>query len=388
MKLLTTFNDNKISAKNHLIEMTIGEYILFAEDIVKKNELQRRRVKTANKSYSLLKDDIKTGCVIPPIVLAIFPSDNGNQTEINEKNLNDTILGEGKNLIILDGLQRTYTILDLIKESAGMTEILNDIKKLPLKIEIYTGISKVGVLYRMLTLNTGQTPMSTRHQVEILYSDYKNGFDGMTFISEAEERMPTGDNEFKFNEILDCFLSYITGDYFPIDTQDLVSTIKNLEILTKDDKKKDLFKELITAYNSFRIKMNSISENWEFDKESHAISKKPFAKNINELYSKVQLLAGFGAAASFLVEEGLIKDLSVLALKVEKIKSDNIHDSLNSLIQKMDEIQINAKKIGNEQRMFFYYFVRILFSEISEGHLNIDKSIDIAFKYYKGNTLK
>lgn len=94
----------------------------------------------------------------------------------------------------------------------------------------------------MLTLNTGQAPMSTRQQVEMLYSDYKNGVDGLTFIAESENKMPaSGDKEFRFNDILDCFLSYITGSYLPVDNEDLVSIIKNLETLTKEDKQKGCF---------------------------------------------------------------------------------------------------------------------------------------------------
>lgn len=387
MKLLSTFDDKKISAQNHLIEMTLGEYADFAKDIIYNNDLQRKRVKTSNKSYSLLKDDIKVGCVIPAIVLATFPTEKSTAPQLNESNILDSIKSQGKDLIILDGLQRTYTILDLLDEVSKDSTLLKSIRDLKLKIEIYTGISKVGVLYRMLTLNTGQTPMSTRHQVEILYSDYKMGFDGLTFISEAEGKVPSGDSEYKFSDILDCFLSYITGNYLPIDSQDLVEIIKNLETLSKDDKKKDLFKELITTYNLFRLKTNQISANWNYDEEGKDLRKKPFVKTVNELFSKVQLLAGFGAASSFLIENGLIKDLSDLRERINKLDETDVSEVLNQIIKNLDEIQVNAKKIGNEQRMFFYYFVRSLFSEASEGYLNFEKSTQQAFKFYKANTL-
>ena len=387
MKILSTFEDEKISAKNILIEMTLGEYADFAKDIINNNDLQRKRVKTSNKSYSLLKEDIKVGCVIPAIVLAAFPTIEVVEGQMSEENIIENIKTEGKNLIILDGLQRTYTILDLLSETDNQKELSDKIKKMKLKIEIYTGISKVGVLYRMLTLNTGQTPMSTRHQVEILYSDYKKGFDGLTFISEAENRVPSGDKEFKFSEILDCFLSFITGNYLPIDSQDLVETIRNLEVLTKDDKKKDLFKDLITTYNTFRVKINALSENWSPENVTSDLRKKPFVNNVNELFSKVQLLAGFGAAAHILIENNLIKDLNDLNAQIDHIKSNDLQNDLDQIIKNLDVIQINAKKIGNEQRMFFYYFVRNLFNNTNEGYLDIGKSISQAFMFYKANTL-
>jgi len=406
MRLLTSSVDEKIKADNHLIEMNIGEYASIALGILSNNDLQRKRVKTANRTYSLLKDDIKIGCVIPSIVLAVFPNEQTEQqlnsgtsnqqvaqqvsaTEIINASNIVTKIEEGKlRLLILDGLQRTYTIIDLLSEVAGEPTLLAKIKALPLRIEIYAGISKVGVLYRMLTLNTGQTPMSTRHQVEMIYSDYKNGFDGLIFISEAENRLPTGDNEFKFSDILDCFLSYITGDYLPIEREDLVAIIKNLEALTKDDKQKDLFKLLINTYNQFRLKIRTISGNWQYDETVGELNKKPFAKNVNELFSKIQLLAGFGAAVSFLIKNELIVGIEDIQAKIELLKADNIDDGLNALIKDLYSIQVNAKKMGSEQRMYFYYFVRSLFNEANDGYLDTEKSVKQAYTFYSANTLK
>ncbi len=386
MRILTTTHDSKITADNHLLEMNLGEYAAIAKDIIHNNDLQRKRVKTANRSYSLLKDDIKVGCIIPPIVLAIFPTEKRGKENINKENLLENIYKTGKDLLILDGLQRTYTILDLLVEIESDLDLLLRVKELQLRVEVYTGISKVGVLYRMLTLNTGQNPMSTRHQVEMLYSDYKDGFNDLVFITEAQNRVPTGDNEFRFSDILDGFISYITGDYLPLDREDLVTIIKNLETLTKDDKKKDLFKQLITTYNTLRIKLNELANNWHYE-DSGDIKRKEFGKNINDIFSKVQTIAGFGAALSFLIDKGLAKDLEAINDLIPKIKGSNISDPLNQMIKHLDEIQINAKKIGNEQRMYLYYFIRCMFNESNDGFLDVEKSVQQAKKFYKANML-
>lgn len=391
MKLLTTTIDEKITAENHLLEMTIGEYSAIAKNILHNNDLQRKRVKTSNRSYSLLKDDIKIGCVIPPIVLAIFPEEKiiqGSVEIITSENIVEKISSNESKLLILDGLQRTYTIFDLLSEESENKVLLEKITNLPVRIEVYSGISKVGVLYRMLTLNTGQTPMSTRHQVEMLYSDYKDGVDGLTFISEADNKVASGSKEYKFSDILDCFLSYITGDYLSIDREDLVSIIKNLETLTKEDKNKDVFKLLINSYNLFREKVNSISPDWQYDSEGKDLMKKAFSITVDQLFSKVQVMAGFGAALSFLIENELIKNLENVGEEINKINSNDISESLNGLIKYLDEIQVNAKKIGNEQRMYFYYFFRSILNVANEGHLDFEKSINQAYKFYKANTLR
>ena len=95
-------------------------------------------------------------------------------------------------MLILDGLQRTFVILDLhddIKEGKvknfDTAIFLNQI----IRAEIYIGLGKLGILYRMLTLNTGQTTMSTRHLMEILYLDYLDkDIDGIKNILELSKQ--------------------------------------------------------------------------------------------------------------------------------------------------------------------------------------------------------
>lgn len=386
MRRLTSTEDKKIAATNHLLEMTIGEYLTFANDIITNNDLQRKRVKTASRTYALLKDDLKTGCVIPPIVLAIFPREERTYNEFNSDNLIDKILTAGNDLIILDGLQRTFTILDLASETAQQQELYQNIMDLKIRIEVYTGISKVGVLYRMLTLNTGQNPMSTRHQVEMLYSDYKNGFDGFVFITEAQDRVPSGENEFRFSDVLDCFLSYITGDYLPLDREDLIKIIKNLENLTKDDKQKDIFRLLVKTYNDVRLKLNSLSNNWRYQLATPN-DRKPFGFTVNDLFSKVQSLAGYGSALSFLINKNLIDSIDTITELTNSVTIEDPIATFDEIIKNLDFIQINAKKIGNEQRMYFYYLYRNLFNSANDGYLNLDVAVQQAFTFYRGNTL-
>jgi hypothetical protein len=384
MKLLNSLEDLKINAMNHLLEMSIEEYAKVAQEIINNNELQRRRVRTSKSVYALLKDDLKTGCVIPPIVLATFPEGSG-KNPISSATIVDTIRSSPSQFIVLDGLQRSYTILDLLSEIETDEEMQKRVRSLPLRIEVYTGISKIGVLYRMLTLNTGQTPMSTRHQIEIIYSDYKQGIEDLRFISEVDNRAPSGDKEYRFRDVLDGFLSYITSDFLPIDREDLISIVKNLEALTKDDKQMDQFKIFAKGYDNFRSTVARHANNWQFRDSGDQTDKRPFGKNVNEIFSKVQVIAGFGAGLSFLVEKGLLVSIGELDALINQISPNEAEDALNAMIGHLDEIQMHAKKIGNEQRMYFYYFVRNLFNRDSDGFLNLGKATSEAYRYYKSN---
>ncbi|MDA8501138.1 hypothetical protein NNO02_01520, partial [Citrobacter sp. Awk 2] len=169
MKIKSLLEDERINAKNILVEMSLDEYQKLIKNILNKNEFQRKRVKSSKTVYALLKEDLLKNCIIPPIVLALTSKlsfDENDSDEFTSK-IND----KKDDLVILDGLQRTHTILDLISElkESQNEAALNKLLAQPIRVEIYNGLNRLGILYRMLTLNTGQTPMSLRQQIEILY---------------------------------------------------------------------------------------------------------------------------------------------------------------------------------------------------------------------------
>ena len=155
------------------------------KDSVKKNELQRPRVRSSKSIYANLKEDLKAGCIIPPIVLSLYSQYTG---DVKDKNaIKEFIQSNKDQLFILDGLQRTYTIQDLLDEVGKETQLDTLVR-----VEVYLGLNREGVLYRMLTLNTGQTPMSLRHQIEIIYLDLldnRNDY-GLKFIRDNVEYIP------------------------------------------------------------------------------------------------------------------------------------------------------------------------------------------------------
>lgn len=63
--------DRKIRAVNVGVDIPLGEYSELAGALLRKNELQRRRIASAGKVYELLRRDLLQGCVMPPIILAV-----------------------------------------------------------------------------------------------------------------------------------------------------------------------------------------------------------------------------------------------------------------------------------------------------------------------------
>ena len=381
--------DNRIDSLNLLMETTIEEYNNLSKNILENNAFQRRRVKSSSSVYSLLKADLRRGCVIPPIVLALAMEAKPKKDETDD-GLIDTINKNKEKLIILDGLQRTYTIRDLVNELNEKADPDKDeILKRKLRIEIYIGINKLGILYRMLTLNTGQTPMSSRHQIEIIYSDLiQGGVDGIKLIKEVDEDTPNNEGEYKFRDVIEGFTSYLDRDYLTIDRVDILDNIKSLEKLAVENQGSDLFIEFLTAYDSFVKKINSVGSSWEFNEEKlgKKLSGQPFAKTSLKIFNKSQVMTGFGSALGKLLDFKAIQKTSEIVELIKQLPNDNIDEVLNTLIIKLDNIRVESKKIGNDQRMFFHFFFRELFDSKSDGYLNLANSINGAFSQYERKT--
>ena len=99
-------------------------------------------------------------------------------------------------------------------------------------------------------------------------------------------------------------------------------------------------------------------------------------------------MTGFGAAVGFLRDKELIYSFDDINQQIDRIRiTNNAPHFLDKLIIKLDEISKSARKIGNSQRMYFYYFFRELFSSASDTFLSIDESIDSGYKKYKLNEI-
>lgn len=392
MQVKSRIEDQKINAINLLVEISMAQYVEIAKTILNNNSFQRRRVKSSATVYSLLKEDLKQGCIIPPIVLALSQNlDNKTISGLSDENLINVINENHKNLIILDGLQRTYTLIELrdqiIQEKDE--DLINMLNTRQLRVEIYLAINKIGILYRMLTLNTGQTPMSLRHQVEILYSDYlSTPPQNILLLTESDSRTPQSIGEYKFKDVIEGFDSYLERDELPIDRGDLLDNIKSLEKLSKENNQLDLFSTFIEAYNNFIIKVNEISLNWTFEKDeiSYSMSGSAFGRNIVGIFSKSQALTGFGSAIGKLIDFGMVTSFQDILSEIPKIKLVD-RDGLDQLIINLDRIKINSKKIGNDQRLFFHFFFRELFNKNGDSYLSLKDSVREAYKSFERKTM-
>ncbi len=388
MKIMSKIIDHRINSINLYVETTFGEYLSFADQIIKNNELQRKRVKTSKSVYSLLKDDLKKGCVMPPLVLAVTQTDVIDADEIDEDELLEYIKENTEDVLILDGLQRTYTLLDARSEMEK--EGRKKMKKFleySLRLEIYVEINRFGVLYRMLTLNTGQTPMSLRHQLEMLYSDMLDTeIEGVTLIPDNEGKADPDEGQFVFKNAVEGFNSYMGRNELPIDRQDLLENIKMMENMSEENVTDDLFKEFLEGYIKVFNTLRKITDEYVLTKEDaqeYEISESPFGRKVSKIFSTSQALTGYGAAVGKMKDNGVITDIKDITGMLRRLiqKNDGYEWFLEMLL-KFDRIKESSKKIGNAQRMFFHYFFRELFNKESDSYLDLEEAVENGYKKY------
>ncbi len=390
MNIVNKLFDERINAMNVLLQMSVKDYVSIGNSITAKNEFQRARVRRSSSVYQLLREDLKSGCLMPPIILAIKME--GMQGNSNPKNITDkqilSLVKKTDNLIILDGLQRTFTLIDLVEELKKPGDgSLDQFYARPLRVEVYLGLKKIGVLYRMLTLNTGQTPMSTRHQIEILYSDYlTKELEGIHFFTEANGQRVQTVGDYQFKDVVEGFLSYLDRDELGITRSELLENIQNLDNLSKENRDSDVFEEYITSHHSFVQRIDELSNHWQFnpdDCEPNKISG-PFGKTCVDFFTKGIALSGYGAAIGKLKDKGVIKDFDDLKATIKQIRFDGAPDeAMCTFLVNLSHIKDNAKKIGSAQRLYFTYFFRELFNKEGDSFLVIEQAIDNGFKKYQ-----
>ena len=352
-------NDGRIEAYNVMTQMTLKEYFELVKDSMDKNDLQRAKVPSSKNIYSLLKEDLVMGCVIPPIVLSIFSAFDANKGD--GKQVEKYIYENKDKLIILDGLQRTFTIQEIYNTYIHKED--SKVLENKIRVEVYLGLNREGVLYRMLTLNTGQTRMSLRHQIEMIYQDLLTNTedDGLRFIKDTDKDNKKESDVFYFNEAVDAFTSYLNSDYLQLTREKLLVSIETFSDLTKLKNNRDAFIDLMTIYSQFLKMAEHCLENRENDIRQWAEEQgvKPvFGTTSQSIFNKSQSMTGFGAAVARLLEFETFAEIQDVSEAFEGINEQDFYEGTTIILSFLDWIRNHSSKIGNSQRCYFYYFFR------------------------------
>lgn len=161
-----------------------------------------QRKKVDEKFYTKLERDIGVGCIMPPITIALI------ETEVNTvstKNLDEMQLyleEKSSSLYVLDGIQRLNTLKRAYSDN---------LKEFPIYFNLLISDKDDRLLYRMITLNNGQKPMSARHQIEVLARNIFE-FDnlGLQIQTEKQRNKKIIKGSFDKDDIIKSYIAYLS----------------------------------------------------------------------------------------------------------------------------------------------------------------------------------
>lgn len=142
---------------------------------------------------------------MPPLTIAFVDKDGRDLSKVDD--IEDFVNGNLDKGYILDGMQRLNTL-----KSASESEGFDKNRVAYLNLIVAENQDKL--LYRMITLNNGQKPMTPRHQIEILTAEMFDfsGLENISVQTEKERARKTIRGAFNLGDISRGYLAFLTNN--------------------------------------------------------------------------------------------------------------------------------------------------------------------------------
>jgi hypothetical protein len=200
------------------------EWFLSVTGGAERNLAIQREIIKGSKAYQTLRADLKRGCLLPPLVLAVKnldlpteltqPPTGSFSFDSIKPTLSDALRTmASEDVYIIDGLQRTNAIKQTLDEVRGTDQEAPLLARAS-RVEIWLNIPFGALAYRMLLLNAGQRPMSIKNQVEILSMKLAEELADIPQLEilkslEAERRTKRG--QFHLSKLSQAFQAWLQG---------------------------------------------------------------------------------------------------------------------------------------------------------------------------------
>lgn len=184
-------------------------------------------------------DDFKKGAVLPPVVIGVINNNSYSiNSDSNESDFNNFLNNLDKSDIsIIDGMQRTTAIID-----AKLSDKEQSNQKI--RVEFWIVKNMNDLIYRMLVLNTGQTPWNIRRQLEVVFGPIKKiineSIPDLKLIEVDDQQRRSEAGEFHANRIIELFHVFSSRSEKFDSKQVLSENFQRLDII-ESISKEDIF---------------------------------------------------------------------------------------------------------------------------------------------------
>lgn len=340
-------------------QIPITEYLDIVGNDFENFTIQRRREK--HKAYTRLKQDIRNGAVLPPITLSVKPHLVGNLRSLIPNQLDDLAkeLSKPGQLDILDGLQRTYLIHDLIEDGVQ----LNPDQKLLLEFWLEPSLPQL--IYRIIVLNAGQKPMSMRHQVELLFMSLRQNIqqmiDGLEIHTERDQTRRRRAKKYALNVVASAYHAFITKS--PEVSRENVVAMKMAEADALDATES----ELEDGFNKFASYLRVYSDLDEEICRVYGVAVREFSLDGENEPAQVSVVNWFGSENLLMSFFAAIAQFSTTQAREERVLA-----ALQSLLDQLREIPEDA---GSEHDILGIANVEELRSGINPRKKNVGAAL-------------
>ena len=169
MIVIDSYCDEKRKCISLVTKMTLEEYRELTYDAFANTENngnldgQRGVIKksaAANRIKKRMQEDFVNGAIFPQVVIGI-EGELAIYEKLEPGQELSTAYFEKDKVSIIDGMQRSYIYFNNYEGNERRT----------IRVEFWIAEDGIQLLYRMLVLNTGQTPWNTRRQVEVVFGN-------------------------------------------------------------------------------------------------------------------------------------------------------------------------------------------------------------------------
>lgn len=356
-------------------QININDYLnLIGEDF---DDFRFQRKRTNYKPYQRMKDDIIEGALLPAITLAI-KSEYTNQILDNLHNdnlLKKELLSLKGKLLILDGLQRTYILKDILNSGHEF----NTEQKILLEFWIEKDIKHL--IYRLIVLNAGQKKMSMRHQIELLFLNVKESLEkeipNLVIHTQRDNTRRDIPGKFALDKIVMGYQSFLLGNTEVKRSNIVAQEMLENNVLDLSSEELgyefELFKKYLHCYVVLDYatyehydqysKTKNIDSHYYYDDEA---SNDLITKSSRHWFAEENVITSlFAAISKYNQKYGeRVPVFEVMIELAEKIKSSSIYaDPLNLKVLKELQNGMNARKSSLDyqtRQMIYEGFIEYL----------------------------
>ncbi|RYG88242.1 MAG: hypothetical protein EON59_05050 [Alphaproteobacteria bacterium] len=323
----------------------------------------QRDIIRGSKPYKNLRADLKLGCILPTIVLAVRDID---QTALaNYDTADGFIIASREDLDalqdaisastpahfdIIDGLQRTNALRQTFDDLAEGEEQQEFLRR-SLRLEIWVNIAFFPLAYRMLLLNAGQRPMSMKHQIDILsggLAEDLQDLEGIEIFRLKDHKRRVRAGQFHLSTLAQAFQAWMQRSP-NVDRTNLV-----VETMVVDEALESLGIDLTSEDGNQRDGFRQFVE-WVIALDQ------ALGEQQNRFFGNDTVVLGFAAAIGFAHKNDTLQDRlpSAMAKLIEEAR-ENPAEALGVEIFEQVRKTVDAKRsnVGEATRGLVFRAVR------------------------------